>query len=136
METDKSAGPVGRSASALWTDNGRAFELGYNTRPGADQTAVGLVTPAASTIRTRHMRHGHEHVAGPLACAADRERRHHTERISPLALAECARDVFLVIHASRAGFDCRHIALLMSILEAALEGWGQWLSKPRRWNAP
>ncbi len=39
-----------------------------------------------------------------------------------MALAEGARDVFLVIHGSRASFDCRHIALLMSIPEAALQG--------------
>ena len=135
METDKSAGPIGRPASALWTDNGRALELGYNSRPVADRTAVGLVTSAASTIRAGNMRRGHEYVAGPLACAADRERRHHAERISPMALAEGARDVFLVIYGSRASFDCRHIALLMSIPEAALEGWGQRLSKLRRWNA-
>ena len=135
MKTGKPAGPFGRSAFAHWTENGRAFELGYNSRPAADQTAVSLVTPAASTIRAGNMRRGHEHVAGPLACAADRERRHHAERISPMALAEGARDVFLVIHGSRASFDCRHIALLMSIPEAALEGWGQRLSKLRRWNA-
>ncbi len=135
MKAGKPAGSFGRSAFAHWTENGRAFELGHNSRPAADQTAVSLVTPAAFTIRAGNMRRGHEHVAGPLACAADRERRHHAERISPMALAEGARDVFLVIHGSRAGFDCRHIALLMSIPEAALEGWGQRLSKLRRWNA-
>ena len=137
MKTDKPAGRLGRSAFALWTDNGRAFGLGYNPRPAAHQTAVSFVTPAAFTIRAGNMRRGHEHVAGSLACAADRERRHHAERISPMALAEGARDVFLAIHGTRASFDCdcRHIALLISIPEAALEGWGQRLSKLRRWNA-
>ncbi len=135
MKTDKPAGRLGRSAFALWTDNGRAFGLGYNPRPAAHQTAVSLVTPAAFTIRAGNMRRGHEHVAGPLACAADRERRHHAVRISPMALAEGARDGFLVIHGSRASFYCRHIALLMSIPEAAPEGRGQRLSKLRRWNA-
>lgn len=135
MKTGKPAGPFGRSAFAHWTENGRAFELGHNSRPAADQTAVSLVTPAASTIRAGNMRRGHEHVAGPLACAADRERRHHAERIGPMALAEGARDVFLVIHGSRASFYCRHIALLMSIPEAAPEGRGQRLSKLRRWNS-
>jgi hypothetical protein len=36
MKTGKPAGPFGRSAFALWTDNGRAFELGHNSRPAAD----------------------------------------------------------------------------------------------------
>jgi len=115
IEANEPARPIGRPACTPWTDNGRAFKLGYSSRPATDRAAVGLVTATATTVRAAHMRHRHENTSGPLARATDRQHRHHAERISSMAPTEGARDVFLVFHVSRVCFHGTHVKLPKSI---------------------